>query len=52
MRSRVIPCGETFESTARLEILLHDPAVYAANNVWSATVEAPWAIDEAAFAAL
>jgi pimeloyl-ACP methyl ester carboxylesterase len=34
------------------EILLHDPAVYAANQVWSDTVEAQWGTDEAAFAAL
>jgi pimeloyl-ACP methyl ester carboxylesterase len=34
------------------EILLHDPAVYAAQHVWSDTVEAQWGADEAAFAAL
>ncbi len=34
------------------EILLHDPAVYAASQVWSAAIEARWATDEAAFAAL
>ena len=34
------------------EILLHDPAVYAAHKVWSDTVEAQWGTDEAAFAAL
>jgi len=34
------------------EILLHDPAVYAAQEIWSATVEAQWGADEAAFAAL
>ena len=34
------------------EILLHDPAVYAAHKVWSRTVEARWASDEADFADL
>ena len=34
------------------EILLHDPAVYAAGEIWSADVEAQWGADEAAFAAL
>jgi pimeloyl-ACP methyl ester carboxylesterase len=34
------------------EILLHDPAVYAAENVWSDAVEAQWGTDEAAFATL
>jgi pimeloyl-ACP methyl ester carboxylesterase len=34
------------------EILLHDPAVYASEEIWSATVEAQWGADEAAFAAL
>ena len=34
------------------EILRHDPAVYAAHKVWSDNVEAQWATDEAAFAAL
>ena len=34
------------------EILRHDPAVYASQNVWSAKVEARWARDQAAFAAL
>ncbi len=34
------------------EVLLHDPAVYATNEIWSATVEAQWGADEAAFAAL
>ena len=34
------------------EILLHDPAVYAAGEVWSADVENQWGTDEAAFAAL
>lgn len=34
------------------EILLHDPAVYAAEDVWSETVEAQWGADEAAFATL
>lgn len=32
------------------EILLHDPAVYAARKVWSDTVEVEWEADEAAFA--
>lgn len=34
------------------EILLHDPAVYAAKKIWSAQVEERWGADEAAFAAL
>ena len=34
------------------EILLHDPAVYAAQKVWDAKVEAQWGADEAAFADL
>ena len=34
------------------EILLHDPAIYAAHKVWSNTVETQWGTDEAAFAAL
>ena len=34
------------------EILLHDPAVYAAEDVWSEAVEAQWGADEAAFASL
>ncbi len=34
------------------EILLHDPAVYAAREVWSASVETQWGTDEAAFAEL
>jgi len=34
------------------EILLHDPAVYAAAEVWSAEVEDQWGTDEAAFASL
>ena len=34
------------------EILLHDPAVYAAAEVWSAEVEKQWGTDEAAFAEL
>jgi pimeloyl-ACP methyl ester carboxylesterase len=34
------------------EILLHDPAVYATEQIWSATVEAQWGSEEAAFAAL
>jgi len=34
------------------EILLHDPAVYAAAEVWSADVEKQWGTDEAAFAEL
>jgi pimeloyl-ACP methyl ester carboxylesterase len=34
------------------EILLHDPVVYAAHQVWSDTVEAQWGVDEAAFAAI
>jgi pimeloyl-ACP methyl ester carboxylesterase len=34
------------------EILRHDPAVYATRKVWSATVEARWAADQDAFAAL
>ncbi len=34
------------------EILLHDPAVYASEEIWDATVEAQWGADEAAFAAL
>ncbi|MGA9747983.1 MAG: alpha/beta hydrolase [Nocardioides sp.] len=34
------------------EILLHDPAVYAAQEMWSETVEAQWGADEAAFAQL
>jgi len=34
------------------EILLHDPAIYAANHVWSATVESQWKTEEAEFAAL
>jgi hypothetical protein len=33
-------------------ILLHDPAVYATEKIWSAAVEAQWGADEAAFAAL
>ena len=34
------------------EILLHDPAVYAAEKIWDASVEHQWGADEAAFAAL
>ena len=34
------------------EILLHDPAVYAAEKVWSEAVEAQWGTDEASFATL
>ena len=34
------------------EILLHDPDVYATQEIWSETVEAQWAADEAAFAEL
>jgi pimeloyl-ACP methyl ester carboxylesterase len=34
------------------EILRHDPAVYAASNVWSTEVEAQWASGQAAFARL
>jgi murein DD-endopeptidase MepM/ murein hydrolase activator NlpD/pimeloyl-ACP methyl ester carboxylesterase len=34
------------------EILLHDPADYAAHNVWAADVETQWGTDQAAFAAL
>lgn len=34
------------------EILLHDPAVYVTNKIWSETVEAKWGADEAAFATL
>lgn len=34
------------------EILLHDPAVYATQEIWSETVEAQWGADEAAFATL
>lgn len=34
------------------EILRHDPAVYAANGVWDATVEAQWGAGQAAFASL
>ena len=34
------------------EILLHDPAVYADAEVWSADVENQWGTDEAAFAEL
>lgn len=34
------------------EILRHDPAVYAAQNVWSDATEARWGTDQAAFAAL
>ncbi len=34
------------------EILRHDPAVYAEQEVWSSTVEARWAAAQAAFAAL
>ena len=34
------------------EILLHDPAVYAAEEVWSEAVEAQWGTDEASFATL
>ena len=34
------------------EILLHDPAVYAAERCGATTVEAQWGADEAAFAAL
>ncbi len=34
------------------EILLHDPAVYADEEIWSTTIEAQWSADEAAFAAL
>jgi len=34
------------------EILRHDPAVYAAGEVWSDTVEAQWAADQVAFATL
>ena len=34
------------------EILLHDPAVYAGGEVWSADVEKQWGTDEAAFAEL
>jgi pimeloyl-ACP methyl ester carboxylesterase len=34
------------------EILLHDPAVYANEEIWSTTIEAQWGADEAAFAAL
>ena len=34
------------------EILRHDPAVYAARKIWSATVEAQWGADQAAFATL
>ncbi len=34
------------------EILLHDPAVYAARNIWSDAVETQWGTDEAAFADL
>jgi pimeloyl-ACP methyl ester carboxylesterase len=34
------------------EILLHDPAVYATERIWSTTVEAQWGVGEAALAAL
>ena len=34
------------------EILRHDPAVYATHKIWSATVEAQWAAEQVAFAAL
>ncbi|TRW47098.1 alpha/beta fold hydrolase [Georgenia yuyongxinii] len=34
------------------EILRHDPAVYAAAEVWNATVEAQWGAEQAAFARL
>ncbi len=34
------------------EILLHDPAVYATQKIWSANVEAQWGTEETAFAAL
>ena len=34
------------------EILRHDPAVYAAERVWSEKVEALWGADQAAFATL
>jgi pimeloyl-ACP methyl ester carboxylesterase len=35
-----------------LEILRHDPAVYAEQEVWSSTVEAQWGAAQAAYAAL
>jgi len=34
------------------EILRHDPAVYASQEIWSATVEAQWAAEQDAFADL
>jgi pimeloyl-ACP methyl ester carboxylesterase len=34
------------------EILRHDPAVYADQDVWSSTVEAQWGAAQAAYAAL
>ena len=34
------------------EILRHDPAVYAADKVWSATVESEWGAEQMAFATL
>jgi pimeloyl-ACP methyl ester carboxylesterase len=34
------------------QILRHDPAVYAEQNVWSSTVEAQWGAAQAAYAAL
>lgn len=34
------------------EILLHDPAIYAAHEIWSDAIEAQCPADEAAFAAL
>ena len=34
------------------EILRHDPAVYAEQEMWSDNVEAQWGADQAAFAAL
>ena len=34
------------------EILLHDPAVYAAGNIWSDAVEIRWGTDQKAFAEL
>ena len=34
------------------EILRHDPAVYAARNIWSEDVEVRWGADQAAFAEL
>src|SRR3954466_312238 len=38
--------------TSPLEVLRHDPAVYATGRVWSEKVEALWGADQAAFATL